>query len=312
LRNSLVHRAAARLLRKRLGPEDRVLVLGAGGWFGSTLLALLAESATEARVLGLTRLPRRVTVGRHSWDLGGWDWDTVTGFAPSLLLNCAFLTRERVEQTGLKDYVADNVVLTSRFLRTIGLPSVRGALTVSSGAAVDSSGIPDVELNPYGHLKRAEEILSRDVAAAHDVPLVVSRAWSVSGPLVQRPRDYAFSDLILQVAAGPIQVRAAHEVWRRYVGADDLLAVCLSLAIDGWTGVVDSGGELVEIGDLAKRVAELRPGTQIERPALDGSPPDRYHSDGQSWSDACRRVKHTEASVEEQIRAVSAVLSGSR
>lgn len=288
-------------------------MLGAGGWFGSTLLDLLAESVGEPSVLALTGRPRRLTVGRQTWDLGGWNWDTIECFAPTLVVNCAFLTRERVEQVGRERYVAENTELTSRFLRTLTLPSVRAAVTVSSGAALESlPGIPDLELNPYGHLKRKEEILSRDAAAEHGVALALCRAWSVSGPLIQRPRDYAFSDLILQAAEGRIRIRASHEVWRRYVGVDDLLAVCVSLAGEGWTGEVDSGGEPVEIAELAERVvAELCPGAPVERPALDGSPPDHYHSDGVSWDQACQVLEHTAASLEGQIRATAAVIAES-
>jgi len=129
---------------------------------------------------------------------------------------------------------------------------------------------------------------------------------------VTRPRDYAFSDLILQAAEGRVGIRAAHEVWRRYVGVDDLLAVCVSLAIEGWSGDVDSGGPLVELGDLAALVvAELNPGAEIERPSLDDSPPDRYHSDDQSWQRACRHLNHVPASLEQQINATAVVVTGS-
>jgi nucleoside-diphosphate-sugar epimerase len=190
---------------------------------------------------------------------------------------------------------------------------VRAAVTVSSGAAVTgASELPDAETNPYGYLKRVEEILSRSVAGAHEVALVVCRAWSVSGPFVTRPRDYAFSDLILQAAEGRVEIRAAHEVWRRYVGVDDLLAVCVSLALEGWSGDVDSGGPLVEIGELAGQiVAQLHPGARIDRPPLDGSTADRYHSDDHSWQQACRRLNHLPASLGEQIRAAAMVVVGS-
>jgi nucleoside-diphosphate-sugar epimerase len=284
-----------------------VLVLGAGGWFGSTVLALLGELPAGTSVLGLTGRPRRLAIGGRTWDLGGWNWSTVAGFAPSLVVNCAFLTRDRTEDLGAERYVAENVVLTSRFTRTLALPSVRAAVTVSSGAAVEpGSGVPDVELNPYGHLKWAEEVLSRQVASAHGVALVVCRAWSVSGPLVRRPHDYAFSDLVLQAANGGIQIRAANEVWRRYVGVDDLLAVSTALALDGWAGDVDSGGPLVELAELAElMVGVLKPGATIERATPDGSPANRYHSDGRSWEDACRRAGARPAPLDEQIRATA-------
>jgi nucleoside-diphosphate-sugar epimerase len=309
----VANRAAAELIRGRLQPESRVLVLGAGGWFGSTLLDLIAGSGCDADVLALTGRPRRLTVGEHECELRGWDWELVADFSPSLVVNCAFLTRERVQEAGYERYVAENVVLSSRFERTLALPSVCAAVTISSGAAIaEGSRVPDAETNPYGHLKRVEEIVSRAEAKAQDVALVVCRAWSVSGPFVTRPRDYAFSDLILQAGEGRVGIRAAHEVWRRYVGVDDLLAVCLSLAAEGWSGDVDSGGPLVELGDLAVSiVAELNPGAEIERPPLDGSPPDRYHSDDRSWRQACRHLNHAPASLEQQVRATAMVIAGS-
>ena len=308
-----VDSAAANLIQGRLGPESRVLVLGAGGWFGSTFLDLIAGSGCGADVLALTGRPRQLAVGGHEWELRGWDWGLVESFEPSLVVNCAFLTRERADEVGYERYVAENVALSSRFLRTLTLPSVHAAVTISSGAAVAAaSELPDAETNPYGYLKRVEEILSRSVAGAYEVALVICRAWSVSGPFVTRPRDYAFSDLILQASEGRVAIRAAHEVWRRYVGVDDLLAVCVSLAVDGWSGDVDSGGPLVELGELAARiVAELSPGVEIERPPPDGSPPDRYHSDGESWQRACRRLNHVPAPLKQQIRTTAKVVVGS-
>jgi len=312
---SLVSPTAAALLRKRLRADARALVLGAGGWFGSTLLNLIEESATEARVLGLTGRPRRVTVGRREWALGGWDWDAVTRFAPTVVVNCAFRTRERVDQLGYQRYVAENVGLSSQFLRTLALPSVEAAVTVSSGAAVMPTGDPhDVEHNPYGHLKWAEEVLSREVADAHGAAFVVCRAWSVSGPFVKRPLDYAFSELISQAAAGRVLIRAPHEVWRRYTGVDDLLAACIALAGEGWSGDVDSGGSLVELAELARNiVGEVRPGIEIERPVADGSPPDHYHTDDVSWRIACERLRLVPASLGEQIRrAATGLIPGRR
>ena len=159
----------------------------------------------------MTGTPRTVTLGRRKWALRGWDWDAVRRFEPDAVVNCAFITRERVDQLGYQRYVAENVTLTSHFLQSLALPSVEAAVTVSSGAALLPAGShPDAGENPYGHLKWVEEVLSCDVASTHGVSLVVCRAWSVSGPFVTRPADYAFSDLITQAASGRIVIRAPH------------------------------------------------------------------------------------------------------
>ncbi|HVS84977.1 MAG TPA: NAD-dependent epimerase/dehydratase family protein [Gaiellaceae bacterium] len=302
---------AAGLLGRSLDGRSRVLLLGAGGWFGATFLDLVARSGSNAEVLALTGRPRTIAVGGTERELHAWDWRRIAAFEPTLVVNCAFLTREQLPQLGYDRYVAENVRLSGRFLRTLALPSVTAAVTVSSGAAVEAiAGAPDAETNPYGYLKWSEETAARALAERFALALVVCRAWSVSGELVQRPRDYAFSDLVLQARSGRIEIRAAHEVWRRYVSVHDLLAVCAALALDGRFETVDSGGPLVELGELAATIVrELAPGATIERPAPGGFEADRYHSDDRTWQDACTRLRHQPASLEEQIHAVAAGLA---
>jgi nucleoside-diphosphate-sugar epimerase len=311
LDSKLINPAAVQVVRDALTAESRILVLGAGGWFGSTTLSVIGASGRNAAVLAVTGRPRTLALGAQSWSLEGWDWDAISRFEPSLVANCAFLTRERADQVGFERYVAENTALTSRFLRTLALPSVRAAITISSGAAVSNGAyIPDIEQNPYGHLKRAEEILSADAAEALDVALVICRAWSVSGAFVTRPDDYAFSNLICQAMEGHVHVRASHEVWRRYVGVDDLLATAVASASQSTAGVFDSGGELVEIGELARRIVDIiNPAVPIERVEAGDASADRYFSDNVSWSAAHARVGLVPASLDEQIRVAAAGLA---
>jgi nucleoside-diphosphate-sugar epimerase len=306
----LIRPAAAELLRRRLDEASRILVLGAGGWFGTTTLELLA-AASDAPVLALTARPRAVRVQGRTRELGCWSVTEVERFAPTHVVNCAFLTRDLLASHGRDAYIATNVALSARFLHTLQLPSVRAAVTISSGAAVASGEtLPELDRDPYGHLKRSEELLSLSLAAELGVAVCVARAWSVSGPFVTRPRAYAFSDLIAQAGEGRLALRSAHEVWRRYVGVDELVAVALARAHDGATGTLESGGPLVELGSLAHSIAhELRPGLTLERPLPDGQPADRYHSDGRSWEAACCRLAYTPATLADQIRATAALVA---
>ena len=49
---------------------------------------------------------------------------------------------------------------------------------------------------------------------------------------------------------GSVRVHAAGEVWRRYCLVEDFLAVALTEALDGRVQILDSGGPLVELGEL--------------------------------------------------------------
>lgn len=305
---SLVREQACSLVSRVITPADRILVTGATGWFGSTMLAMLGEMPAAA-VLAVASRSRHVDVAGRTWDVRAWDDDAVAHFDPTIVLNFAFLTRDKEAELGPDEYMQANTELSRRFDAAASLPAVRAAVTCSSGAALLTPEGADVPIGSYGRVKADEEARAhRLVTASRSV--VVARAWSLSGTLVQRPREYAFSDLVLQAEAGRIVVTADCEVWRRYCGVDDYLAVCTARAVGGWSGVIDSGGEEVELRDLAERIADHHPDLRPEvvtSPAVE--PARRYLSDDTTWQDACAAIGYRPASLDEQINDVRAALT---
>jgi len=296
----LVSTGARALAAQALG-EDRVLVIGASGWLGRTALDLLAP-------LGLPTLPlasraRIIRVGEREIECRVWDEGELAAFAPTVVLDCAFLTRDRVTDMPLDEYLSANRSLTERLLYATRLPDVRLALTVSSGAAVHPHDALDgpIEDSPYGYLKReAEHRLAQAAAESGAVPVVV-RAWSISGAHVQKPQNYALGSMIRAADSGAIRITARRPVFRRYVLAEELLALGMA---EGGVGpaTVDSGGELVEMAELAARIAAVvRPDAVITRDELDPRDPDRYHSDGQDWERRCQRWDLASAPLDRQI-----------
>lgn len=263
---------------------DRIAVLGARGWLGRTLLSLLPKDVSVLRTAS--------SVDELHCE---WSWERVQEFAPTVVANFAFLTRERVSAEGVEAFTEINSRLLDEFERTANLPSVRAVLTVSSGAAVTE---PD---QPYGALKVREEQMAADLSSAGRSSVIL-RAYSVSGPYVRRPRDYAFSDFILQAHEGRVSIAADHLVFRRYVSASDAVAVAVTSALAGWSGTIDTGGELVEMGELAHRVvSRVNPQATIERPDVDRSLVSTYASDDVSWRQACERLGYVPIDLDEQI-----------
>jgi nucleoside-diphosphate-sugar epimerase len=180
---------------------------------------------------------------------------------------------------------------------------VRLGLTVSSGAAVYPHDALDgpIQDNPYGYLKREAEHRLAEAAAKSGAMPVVLRAWSISGAHVQKPQGYALGSMIRDADAGAIRIMARRPVFRRYVLAEELLAVGIA---EGGVGpaTIDSGGELVEMAELAARIAAVvRPDAVISRDEVDTRDPDRYHSDGQDWERRCQRWDLASASLDRQI-----------
>jgi len=275
----------------KLFENERILILGASGWFGRSLRENLDPSTPILSIAGSKRDPFEL-----------WDLARISSFGPTVVANFAFLTKNRIAQVGLHRFTKTNKLLTQRFLLAAKLPSVRIALTVSSGAAVVS---PE---SPYGAMKLEEEIQSLQLIDASRTVVIV-RTYSVSGPYVRDPHTYAFSDFILQANQGTIRVNASTPVYRRYVSVDDLLKVSLSCAKMGQSGIIESGGELVEVGELAQRIRSIvNRSAKIIRPVFDPQPITIYASDNGTWASSCEAVNYEPRNLESQIVAATETL----
>ena len=268
-----------------IGARDKIVVLGAGGWFGKTFAELISPNIPVLKVASSRRE-----------DLVTWDLALIREFQPTIVVNFAFLTPERVALDGEKAFMSTNRLLLERFEATVSHKRVHSVVTVSSGAAVM---FPD---SPYGSMKLVEEQLARDlIGSSRNV--VTARAYSVSGPFVRRPEDYVFSNFILQAREGLIRISSKEPTFRRFTDAQDFLSVCFQHALWGWSGTIESGGTLVEMDNLAREVVGVvNPRAQIVRPTMTSMRPSVYASDGTSWDEACARVSCSPKSLHEQIR----------
>lgn len=293
--------AGARALAAEVLGDDRVLVTGASGWLGRTALDLIAPLGLPT--LALASRARPIQVGDRTVECRVWDDAEVATFGPTVVLDCAFLTKGFAATMPLDEYVAVNRTLTDRLVQATLLPGVRLALTVSSGAAIHPRDAFDGPMgdNPYGYLKREAEHRLMEAASQSGAVPVVARAWSISGAHVQDPQNFALGSMIGAAADGAIHITARRPVFRRYVLAEELLALGIAEGSAG-AATIDSGGELVEMADLAARIAAvIRPAAAITRGEVDLRSPDHYHSDGRDWEFHCRRWGFDAASLEKQI-----------
>lgn len=266
-----------------------MVVLGSSGWFGQEFLALAGSE------LGALLPVPGPSAGVHVSE------SQIEDFDPTVVLNFAFLTREQLDTRGESEFVRVNAGLTERFLGLAAGDSVRLAMTVSSGAAVTE---PE---HAYGRMKAGEESAALDLVS-NDRRVVVLRAYAVSGGYVRRPREYAFSEMILQAAEGEVIIRADRPVYRRYCSVPDALTAALRAHN---SGVLETGGDLVEMGQLAASVIEVvNPEAAIVREPMMTDQPSSYHSDDESWRAWCTQAGVSPQDLRTQIAAAAAVLLG--
>jgi hypothetical protein len=161
-----------------------------------------------------------------------------------------------------------------------------------------------LSLDPYGILKARYE--NRIIENSElRLKTTIARIWSVSGDLVTKPKLFAFSNLIQQAMKGHIEINSSRKVLRRFVDLQDFIKVaCFSSP--GASRVIDSGGRLVEIGDLANLIFyQLGLPPSVGRSLGSESEPDSYHSDDSTWQASLEEIKYVPLTLEEQITKVA-------
>lgn len=298
-------------------PDERVAVTGATGWFGATAMELLHDALGDeasGRVTGYASAARDLVLSdgrsvpvRPIAELAS------AAPAPTVLLHFAYLTRDRVADLGVETYVARNVGLSAQVLEAVRRHRPRAVVAASSGAVYAPGGgyVHDVAADPYGALKRVDELAFLAAAAEVGGTCVVPRIFSVGGPFITKPEAYALGSMIMMALAGePVRVTARRPVVRTYCGVDEVVALSLWAALRGPSRVLDSAGDPVEVGELAAAVARVLGGGPVVRPELDPTlPPDRYCASGADMAALAREAGLELRGLDDIIRTTAGSLA---
>lgn len=297
----------------------RIVLVGASGWIGQTVCALLDEALGEAvadRLVCVGSAERTVTLpsGRTVVQRA---LSTLADLPerPSLLLHLAFLTKDKVSGMSREAYVEANKALTRQVYDALEPIGVDRLFIASSGAAAFADDVESPEdLRLYGRLKRDDEDLFAGWADADPTRrrAAICRIYSVSGPFINKHDTYALANFIISaLRSDPIAVRAPREVWRSYVAVKEVVAVAFGqlLAADGpAVQRFDSGGEPLELGHVARIVAEELGGEATGRPITE-TPPNRYCGDHPGWLALLRKNGLEHIGLPEQVRETARFLA---
>lgn len=313
--------AIARRLR---GSGLRVLVTGASGWMGQATLEALEQALGpefDSRVLafGSRARPLALRSGRR---VGLLEMDALRELAsaPSLLLHYAFVTKDRVAGLPAGEYFRASETLAQSIAEAIPRAGVERMLFPSSGAVYGQPMRPDRSVadepgkNPYGTQKLRDEQRFARACREHGVRLAIPRLFSLSGPFINKHEAYALASIVNCVLKGaPVELRARRPVFRSYVGVRDLVDVSIGWLLAGPAEqiVFDTGGEIVEVGELARRTLSLlgRGDLAIVRPAADGSAEDRMVGQDAAFNALALAQGVVPAPLDRQILDTAAYLS---
>ncbi len=276
------------------------VITGATGWLGQATAEMLAAA------LGAQFGERVALYGSHPRQLvlSGGEAIMVNGLReianrrparPVIFFHFAFLAKDKVAGCPNGEYAARNHEIADLVLEGLQRAEVAGMLLASSGAVYDhlTGRRRDPDANLYGRLKLEDEERFSEACGARGARLVVPRIFNLSGPFINKLDAYALSSIIVDVLHGdPVRIRADRPVWRSYFFVGDLIELCLRWLLgqtsEGRLRFDTVGDEVVEVGDLARRVCRVLgvKGLAVNRPQMIAEAENRYVGD----SDALERA----------------------
>ena len=290
---------------------SKVLVTGATGWLGRETVARVIEgkfegitqsdlllASSNGRDLELDSLGVYPTVALEN--LGHREsTNSLEG-----LVHLAFITKDKTTQYSFSEYVAKNIELISAACEIIERDKPKWVVVVSSGAIIDRATLEienNVVRNPYGFCKRIEEALIAESARKVGANIVIGRLWGGTGLYMPVKRAYAISDFIESAKeSGAIRINSGGDVIRRYCDAGDFMEVLVRSAIQGDTTTLDSGGSIIEVGELAKLISARLGEISISRSEVPTAVDD-YYPRGSEFEELAKSVGVQLHGIDEQV-----------
>jgi nucleoside-diphosphate-sugar epimerase len=220
------------------------------------------------------------------------------------LVHLAFITKDKTTEYSFSEYVAKNIELISTACEIIERDKPKWVVVVSSGAIIDRATLEienNVVRNPYGFCKRIEEALIAESARKVGANIVIGRLWGGTGLYMPVKRAYAISDFIESAKeSGAIRINSGGDVMRRYCDAGDFMEVLVRSAIQGDTTTLDSGGSIIEVGELAKLISARLGEISISRSEVPTAVDD-YYPRGSEFEELAKSVGVQLHGIDEQV-----------
>jgi nucleoside-diphosphate-sugar epimerase len=293
-----------------------IAVTGASGWLGKSTLEIVKASGHDmTKVVALASTKKDIVLD------DGMVINAHPITAPpdliqetEVLIHLAYLTRDKVSSVGYDKYVLTNLDLTSIALSWLANFPIKSFVTVSSGARNDqSTGAPETNIrsNPYGFLKRVDELIFEEECNRRGIAAVIARLWGATGLDMMDAEKYAIGNFVISALKNQkIEISSGHQVVRRYVDSREFMQVCIELAKLGVSANFDSGGPEIEIGQLAHEIDRQFGGNiEISRPSESNREDDLYFPKSKDFEEYARISKINLSSIQEQI---SNTISGQR
>ena len=282
------------------------LITGGTGWLGKqTASRLIYKFGSELNLVLTSSKSTDLTIR-------GQYFRTVQNSQVELqknidyLFDYAFLTREKIDLLGAKEYFNVNLSLINFSTEIVKRFKPKVVILASSGAIYGNSKFSETKNHKlYADLKLLQEQRITEACNESGSRVIIVRVFNLSGNGINKSKVYAIQEFIeTAIRNKPIVINSNFQVKRRYCDVDQLIDLLLALSSENKSVCFDSGGPLVELHELARIVKEtLNSNSRIVFKQFDkDSTPDNYFSNSKYFEMLIEQLlKQDPLSIEAQI-----------
>jgi nucleoside-diphosphate-sugar epimerase len=293
------------ITRRLLKKHDQIVIFGAKGWIGRSAIDVIFKEylyQDPRRIVFIgskTEFAREANLPLNIYSSN--DARKIIG-NEILFLNSAYLRREKLSEMDLEEYEKRNFEIVSFGLELIKAGKVKTFINFSSGivSQITNKDYQIIE-DPYARSKLRDEVLFTKACQLMQTQMVNCRIYNISGKYVNEFANLALTSFIAQAkgALRAIKVQSPTTL-RTYVDAIDLIKVILELSLMENNFDLDSGGELISLGNLAKAISCIESGSTVSIPISFKKSPD-YFGDYLKFNELAKKSGIRLKNIKEQI-----------
>jgi nucleoside-diphosphate-sugar epimerase len=288
----------------------KVVVTGANGWLGRSSIWSLSQLENIESIIPVTRKSIEIIIENKTYSSIEYsDIKHINGKIDGYI-HLPFVTRDKVKDLDLSNYVQQNTEIIEQAKQNLELHKPNWIISVSSGAVYKNGNNKtlelenNLELNPYGYMKHLEEKTILETAKKINANYVIGRLWGATGSDIQNYIPYAIGDFISSALSGnKITVKSTSDIKRNFVDSRQFMTILIKEAISGSNLTIDSFGTEITIRELAQKVCEQFPGSQVLLPPnYEPDKSDNYIPLSQDFLQLFEKWGIHSKTIEEQIR----------
>ena len=219
-----------------------------------------------------------------------------------LIIHAAFLTKDRIPEIGIDQYIKTNKSITEKVDSLINKVSSCRLSLMSSGAVArigNEDSDQAMKLNPYGSLKLEEEKILSNSAETQ-----IFRIYALSGRFIRDPHKFALGDFLMKARAGlPIIISSPKPVIRGYGHAGDI-AKCAIRWLQGNASkgsIISTVSNELSLSELAEIISSIYSLPPIRSMQVTKDERDEYTSNSSIFKSFASQCNVDLASMTDQI-----------